>query len=114
MREKSEKCANTSILPLQHISNRVLKNMLRHVTREETEALIAKIKEEVPEVVIRTTMLVGFPGETEEDFEELKEFVARARKFGRLGVFPYSNEDGTYAANKFEDNLADEVKTSSC
>jgi len=108
MRENPKVCKYLD-MPLQHISNRVLKNMLRHVTREETEALIAKIKEEVPEVVIRTTMLVGFPGETEEDFEELKEFV-QEQKFGRLGVFPYSNEDGTYAANKFEDNLADEVK----
>ncbi|QIA08141.1 30S ribosomal protein S12 methylthiotransferase RimO [Draconibacterium halophilum] len=108
MRENPKVCKYLD-MPLQHISNRVLKNMLRHVTREETEALIAKIKEEVPGVVIRTTMLVGFPGETEEDFEELKEFV-QEQKFGRLGVFPYSNEDGTYAANKFEDNLPDEVK----
>ncbi|WP_319502658.1 30S ribosomal protein S12 methylthiotransferase RimO [uncultured Draconibacterium sp.] len=108
MRENPKVCKYLD-MPLQHISNRVLKNMLRHVTREETEALIAKIKEEVPEVVIRTTMLVGFPGETEEDFEELKEFV-QEQKFGRLGVFPYSDEDGTYAANNFEDNLADEVK----
>ena len=108
MRENPKVCKYLD-MPLQHISNRVLKNMLRHVTREETVALITKIKEEVPEVVIRTTMLIGFPGETEEDFEELKEFV-QEQKFGRLGVFPYSNEDGTYAANKFEDNLADEVK----
>ncbi|KJF41670.1 30S ribosomal protein S12 methylthiotransferase RimO [Draconibacterium sediminis] len=108
MREIPKVCKYLD-MPLQHISNRVLKNMLRHVTREETEALIAKIKEEVPGVVIRTTMLVGFPGETEEDFEELKEFV-QEQKFGRLGVFPYSNEDGTYAANKFEDSLPDEVK----
>ncbi|WP_347840893.1 30S ribosomal protein S12 methylthiotransferase RimO [uncultured Draconibacterium sp.] len=108
MRENPKVCKYLD-MPLQHISNRVLKNMLRHVTREETEALIAKIKEEVPGVVIRTTMLVGFPGETEEDYNELKEFV-QEQKFGRLGVFPYSNEDGTYAASKFEDNLPDEVK----
>ncbi|WP_321995840.1 30S ribosomal protein S12 methylthiotransferase RimO [Draconibacterium orientale] len=108
MRENPKVCKYLD-MPLQHISNRVLKNMLRHVTREETEALIAKIKEEVPEVVIRTTMLVGFPGETEEDFEELKEFV-QEQKFGRLGVFPYSDEDGTYAAKKFDDNLPEEVK----
>ncbi|WP_320112634.1 30S ribosomal protein S12 methylthiotransferase RimO [Draconibacterium orientale] len=108
MRENPKVCKYLD-MPLQHISNRVLKNMLRHVTREETEALIAKIKEEVPGVVIRTTMLVGFPGETEEDFEELKAFV-QEQKFGRLGVFPYSNEDGTYAAKKFDDNLPDEVK----
>ncbi|AHW60941.1 30S ribosomal protein S12 methylthiotransferase RimO [Draconibacterium orientale] len=108
MRENPKVCKYLD-MPLQHISNRVLKNMLRHVTREETEALIAKIKEEVPEVVIRTTMLVGFPGETEEDFNELKEFV-QEQKFGRLGVFPYSDEDGTYAAKKFDDNLPEEVK----
>lgn len=96
-------------MPLQHIANPVLKNMLRHVTREETEALIAKIKEEVPGVVIRTTMLVGFPGETEEDFEELKEFIEET-KFERLGVFPYSKEDGTYAGDKFKDDLSDEEK----
>ena len=96
-------------MPLQHIANPVLKNMLRHVTREETEALLAKIREEVPGVVIRTTMLVGFPGETEEDFEELKSFIEE-QKFGRLGVFPYSEEDGTYAAQKFKDTLDQETK----
>ncbi len=96
-------------LPLQHIANPVLQRMLRHVTREETEALIHKIKEEVPGVVLRTTMLVGFPGETEADIEELKQFI-QENKFERLGVFPYSHEDGTYAANKFTDKLEDEVK----
>ncbi len=110
MRENPKVCKYLD-MPLQHISNQVLKNMLRHVTREETEALIAKIKEEVPGVVIRTTMLVGFPGETEEDFEELMAFVEE-NKFGRLGVFPYSNEDGTYASDKFEDRLDDETKQS--
>lgn len=108
MRENPKVCKYLD-MPLQHISNSVLKKMLRHVTREETEALIQKIKEEVPGVVIRTTMLVGFPGETEDNFEELKTFVQET-KFERLGVFPYSHEDGTYAANKFEDNLAEEVK----
>lgn len=108
MRENPKVCKYLDF-PLQHISNRVLKNMLRHVTREETEALIARIKEEVPGVVIRTTMLVGFPGETEADFEELKAFVQET-KFERLGVFPYSNEDGTYASEKFEDSLETEVK----
>jgi len=96
-------------MPLQHIANSVLKNMLRHVTREETEALLGKIREEVPGVVIRTTMLVGFPGETEEDFEELKSFIEE-QKFGRLGVFPYSEEDGTYAAQQFKDGLDQETK----
>jgi ribosomal protein S12 methylthiotransferase len=108
MRDNPKVCKYLD-LPLQHISNSVLKNMLRHVTREETEALIAKIKEEVPGVIIRTTMLVGFPGETEADFEELKAFVEEM-KFERLGVFPYSKEDGTYAGDKFEDSLSDEEK----
>jgi ribosomal protein S12 methylthiotransferase len=108
MRDNPKVCKYLD-MPLQHISNSVLKNMLRHVTREETEALIAKIKEEVPGVIIRTTMLVGFPGETKADFEELKAFVEEM-KFERLGVFPYSKEDGTYAGDKFEDNLSDEEK----
>ncbi|MDB4583137.1 30S ribosomal protein S12 methylthiotransferase RimO [Draconibacterium sp.] len=108
MRENPKVCKYLD-MPLQHIANPVLKRMMRHVTREETEALIAKIKDEVPNVVIRTTMLVGFPGETKNDFEELKQFIMDS-KFERLGVFPYSHEDGTYAANKFEDKLADEEK----
>lgn len=108
MRENPKVCKYLD-MPLQHIANPVLKNMLRHVTREETETLLTKIKEEVPGVVIRTTMLVGFPGETEEDFEELKEFIQET-KFERLGVFPYSKEDGTYAGDKFKDDLSDEEK----
>lgn len=82
---------------------------MRHVTREETEALIKRIKTEVPGVVLRTTMLVGFPGETEADFEELKEFIGET-KFERLGVFPFSNEEGTYAYKNFKDNLPVEEK----
>ncbi|RIJ50787.1 30S ribosomal protein S12 methylthiotransferase RimO [Maribellus luteus] len=108
MRENPKVCKYLD-MPLQHIANPVLKNMLRHVSREETEALLAKIREEVPEVVIRTTMLVGFPGESEDDFEELKAFIEE-QKFGRLGVFAYSKEDGTYAAEKYKDSLDDETK----
>ena len=108
MRENPKVCKYLDI-PLQHISNQVLKNMLRHISREETESLIKKIREEVPGVTIRTTALVGFPGETEQDFEELKQFV-RETKFERLGVFPYSNEEGTYASKKFDDNISDEIK----
>jgi len=108
MRENPKVCKYLD-MPLQHIANPVLKNMLRHVTREETETLIQKIKEEVPGVIIRTTMLVGFPGETEADFQELKDFV-RTMKFDRLGVFPYSEEDGTYAAQKFDDTVPADVK----
>lgn len=108
MRENPKVCRYLD-MPLQHISNPVLKNMLRHVTREETEALIKKIKDEVPGVVLRTTMLVGFPGETEEDFEELMQFVQET-KFERLGVFPYSQEEGTYAGDNFKETLTDGEK----
>ena len=96
-------------IPLQHSSNNVLKHMLRHVTTEETEALLQKIKEEVPGIAIRTTMLVGHPGETDEDFEQLKDFVKRHR-FDRLGAFTYSHEEGTYGFKKYEDNIPEEVK----
>jgi ribosomal protein S12 methylthiotransferase len=98
-------------MPLQHIANPVLKNMMRHVTREETESLIRRIKMEVPGVILRTTMLVGFPGETEADFEELRQFIVGV-KFERLGVFPYSHEEGTYAYKKFTDNIPDVIKQS--
>ena len=83
--------------------------MLRHVTTEETEALLQKIKEEVPGIAIRTTMLVGHPGETSQDFEQLKDFVKRHR-FDRLGAFAYSHEEGTYGYKKYEDNIPEEVK----
>ena len=96
-------------IPLQHSSNNVLKQMLRHVTTEETEALLQKIKEEVPEIAIRTTMLVGHPGETAEDFEQLKDFVKRNR-FDRLGAFAYSHEEGTYGYKKYKDDVPEEVK----
>ena len=108
MRENPKVCKYLD-MPLQHIANPVLKRMMRHVTREETEALIKRIKEEVPDVVLRTTMLVGFPGETEADFNELKEFV-RDMKFERLGVFLYSEEGGTYAGENFVDELTEQVK----
>jgi len=108
MRENPKVCKYLD-MPLQHIANQVLKNMLRHVTREETETLIKKIKEEVPGVILRTTMLVGFPGETEEHVEELKQFI-QEMKFERLGIFPYSQEEGTYAGDNFSDELNEEVK----
>jgi ribosomal protein S12 methylthiotransferase len=96
-------------IPLQHSANNVLKNMLRHVTTEETEALLAKIKEAVPGITIRTTMLVGHPGETEEDFSQLKSFISRHR-FDRLGAFTYSHEEGTYGYQKYKDNVHEELK----
>jgi ribosomal protein S12 methylthiotransferase len=108
MRENPKVCRYLD-MPLQHIADPVLKRMMRHVTREETEALIQRVKEEIPGVALRTTMLVGYPGETEEDFQELKRFVEETR-FDRLGVFPYSHEEGTYAHLKFEDDVPEEVK----
>jgi ribosomal protein S12 methylthiotransferase len=108
MRENPKVCKYVD-MPLQHIANPVLKNMMRHVTREETEALIKRIKEEVPGVVLRTTMLVGFPGETQVDFEELKQFIIDT-KFERLGVFPFSNEEGTYAHKHFSDDVPEDEK----
>lgn len=108
MRDNPKVCKYLD-MPLQHISNKVLKNMMRHVTREETGNLIKRIKDEVPGVILRTTMLVGFPGEEQADFEELKAFI-QENKFERLGVFPYSHEEGTYAWQKFEDTIPEEVK----
>ena len=96
-------------IPLQHSSNNVLKHMLRHVTTEETEALLLKIKAEVPGIAIRTTMLVGHPGETDEDFEQLKDFVKKHR-FDRLGAFTYSHEEGTYGGQKYQDIIPEDVK----
>jgi ribosomal protein S12 methylthiotransferase len=108
MRENPKVCKYID-MPLQHIANPVLKNMRRHVTREKTEALIKRIKNEVPGVALRTTLMTGFPGETEKDFEELKQFITDIR-FERLGVFTYSHEEGTYAAKRFTDNVPEEVK----
>ena len=95
-------------IPLQHGSNRMLERMKRQITREETEALIHAIREKLPSIAIRTTMLVGFPGETEEDIDELIDFVERMR-FDRLGVFTYSHEEGT-SGYALEDDVPEEVK----
>lgn len=98
-------------IALQHINNDVLKNMRRHITKEETLALIRTICEKVPGIHIRTTLMVGFPGETEDAFNELKEFVREA-KFERMGAFAYCEEDDTYAAKNFSDSIPQEVKES--
>lgn len=98
-------------IALQHINNDVLKNMRRHITKEETLALIRTIREKVPGIHIRTTLMVGFPGETEDAFNELKEFVREA-KFERMGAFAYCEEDDTYAAKNFSDSIPQEVKGS--
>lgn len=98
-------------IALQHINDDVLKNMRRHITKEETLALIRTIREKVPGIHIRTTLMVGFPGETDEAFNELKEFVREA-KFERMGAFAYCEEDDTYAAKNFSDSIPQEVKES--
>lgn len=108
MRENSNVCKYLDIA-LQHISNSVLKNMRRNITSEETYELLETMRREVPGIHLRTTLMVGFPGETEQDFEELKDFVRKAH-FERMGAFAYSEEDGTYAADHYEDNVPEEVK----
>ena len=110
IREKKNVCKYLDIA-LQHISDNMLTRMRRHVTKEETYELVRRMREEVPGIHIRTTLMVGFPGETDEDFEELKEFVKWAR-FERMGAFAYSEEEGTYSAEQFEDDVPEEVKQS--
>lgn len=95
-------------LPLQHASNRLLASMNRYDTREEVETLLAKLRKRIPGIVIRTTFIVGFPGETDADFEELKEFVEQQR-FENAGVFAYSQEEGT-VAGAMPDQIPDEIK----
>ncbi len=108
MRERKNVCKYMDIA-LQHISDNMLKQMRRNVTKEETYRLIENFRKEVPGIHLRTTLMVGHPGETEADFEELKEFVKRA-KFDRMGAFAYSEEEGTYSANNYSDEIPDEVK----
>ena len=108
MREKQNVC-NYLDIALQHISDRILSRMQRHVTKAETYDLITKMRKEVPGIHLRTTLMVGFPGETDEDFQELMEFTKWAR-FERMGAFAYSEEDGTYSAEHYEDDVPAEVK----
>ena len=96
-------------IALQHCSSNVLQKMRRHITREEQDALIARIRKEVPGICIRTTLLVGHPGETEEDFEELCEWV-KTMRFDRMGAFAYSEEEGTFAARHYTDDIPQEEK----
>ena len=96
-------------IALQHVSDNVLLNMRRHIDKTETLALIERIRREVPGIHIRTTLMVGFPGEGEQEFEELKEFVKTAR-FERMGAFAYCEEEGTYAEKNYEDDIPQEVK----
>lgn len=108
MRERDNVCKYLDIA-LQHISDNMLKIMRRNITKEQTYELIRRIREEVPGIHLRTTMLVGHPGETDQDIEEMKEFMKFAR-FDRLGAFAYSNEEGTHAYEKYEDNIPEYVK----
>ena len=96
-------------IALQHISDHMLQRMHRHVTRQETINLIEDIRKRVPGIHLRTTLMVGFPGETEEDFQQLLDFVKWAR-FERMGAFAYSEEEGTYSALHYTDDIAEEVK----
>ncbi len=108
MRENSNVCKYMDIA-LQHISDNVLQKMRRHVTKNETYALIERFRKEVPGIHLRTTLMVGHPGETEQDFDELKEFVRKAR-FERMGAFAYSEEEGTYSAEHYADEIPQDVK----
>jgi ribosomal protein S12 methylthiotransferase len=108
IREHKNVCKYLDIA-LQHISDSVLSRMRRHVTKEETYELINRIRREVPGIHLRTTLMVGFPGETEEDFKELVEFTKWAR-FERMGAFAYSEEDGTWSADHYEDDVPEDVK----
>ena len=108
MRENDNVCKYMDIA-LQHISDNMLTRMRRNVSKSETYDLIEKFRREVPGIHLRTTLMVGFPGETEEDFEQLKEFVQKAR-FDRMGAFAYSEEEGTFAGENYEDSIPQEVK----
>ena len=104
-----ENVCNYLDIALQHISNPVLKNMRRHINKEETLSLLEKIRTKVPDIKIRTTLMVGFPGEGEEEFKELMDFV-RDQRFDRMGAFAYSEEDDTFAAKNLPDDIPEEIK----
>lgn len=104
-----ENVCNYLDIALQHISNPVLKNMRRHINKEETLSLLEKIRTKVPDIKIRTTLMVGFPGEGEEEFKELMDFV-RDQRFDRMGAFAYSEEDDTFAAKNLHDDIPEEIK----
>lgn len=108
MREKDNICKYLDIA-LQHVSTDVLERMKRNTTKEETMQLIERLRKEVPGIALRTTLMVGYPGETEEEFNELIDFVKWAR-FERMGAFAYSEEEGTYSASHYKDDVPDDVK----
>ncbi|MBP3466055.1 MAG: 30S ribosomal protein S12 methylthiotransferase RimO [Paludibacteraceae bacterium] len=108
MRERENVCKYLDIA-LQHISDNMLVKMRRHITKAETLDLLAKIRSEVPGIHIRTTLMVGHPGETSDDFDELVDFV-KTQRFERMGAFTYSDEDGTYSNVHYNDDVPPEVK----
>ena len=108
IRNKPQVCKYLDVA-LQHVSNNMLTRMQRHVTKQDTIDFIRTLREKVPGLHIRTTLMVGFPGETEEDFNELLDFVRWAR-FERMGAFAYSHEEGTYSAQHYKDDVPSEVK----
>ena len=108
MREKPNVCKYLDIA-LQHISDNMLSAMKRHVTKQETYELVERLRQEVPGIHLRTTLMVGFPGETQQDFDELVAFTKWAR-FERMGAFAYSEEEGTYSADHYEDDVPEDVK----
>lgn len=108
MREKKNVCKYLDIA-LQHCTDHMLSLMRRHITAEEQAELIRTIRREVPGICLRTTLMVGHPGETEEDFEQLMRFAEEMR-FERMGAFAFSNEEGTYAAEHYDDNIPEETK----
>ncbi|MBR7031404.1 MAG: 30S ribosomal protein S12 methylthiotransferase RimO [Prevotella sp.] len=108
IREKRNVC-NYLDIALQHISDKMLDRMKRHVSKQETYDLVERLRQEVPGIHLRTTLMVGFPGETEEDFEELLAFTKWAR-FERMGAFAYSEEEGTYSEQHYTDDVPEEVK----
>ena len=108
MRDKPNVCKYLDIA-LQHISSSVLKRMKRNTTKEEVMELVTRLRKEVPGITLRTTLMVGFPGETEEEFQELVDFIKWAR-FERMGAFAYSEEEGTYSAEHYKDDISEEKK----
>lgn len=108
MHERKNVCKYLDIA-LQHVSTKILKKMQRNVTKEDTYALVERLRSEVPGICLRTTMMVGFPGENDKEFEELIEFVKWA-KFDRLGAFAYCEEEGTYAAENYRDSISRKKK----
>jgi ribosomal protein S12 methylthiotransferase len=108
MRKHENVCKYLDIA-LQHISDRMLTRMKRHVTKQETYDLVERLRRELPDIHLRTTLMVGFPGETQEDFDELIAFTKWAR-FERMGAFAYSEEEGTYSAEHYEDDVPEDVK----